>query len=258
MCTLGDGAAGLVSAMSGCSHLKSVTLSRISGPWRVLSRFILGIRGLTQLRRVSLRGNSFALATCEALAILIQTPDCNLTHISLSDNGIDDDGAKIIAASLKNNCKLLCLWISGNAITQTGYGSFSRILCDRSSLDATFHSNHTLNDLGSILHLPINPLLTFLNRGLDKKQVAVQKILLCHANLDMEPLLEWDLKVLPLAVTWFDRARNYARDDESNIYAQNEESNVDARKLSAVYQFVRALPMECIPSAAASGKRKRS
>ena len=41
----------------------------------------------------------------------------------------------------------------------------------------------------------------------------------------MGPFLEWNLKVLPIAISWFDRARGHAHDDESN--------NVDAKKLSA-------------------------
>ena len=40
--------------------------------------------------------------------------------------------------------------------------------------------------------------------------------------------------------------------------AQNDEVNVDSKKLSAIYQFARALPMMFVPSAnKVTGKRKR-
>jgi len=63
----------------------------------------------------------------------------------------------------------------------------------------------------------------------------------------MEPFLEWDLKVLPLAVSWFDQAR---------YHAQNDQSAIDAKKLSAINHFVRALPMMFVPlSKKANSKR---
>ena len=124
--------------------------------------------------------------------------------------------------------------------------------------------HHTLNCLGNpqedfegqeevaTVSLPakLSSLLA-LNRDTDKKRVAVRKILFHHNYLDMEPLLEWELKVLPIAVNWFHKAREYV--------GSNEGENVDARKLSAIYQFVRALPLMFLPpTKRASGKRKIS
>jgi hypothetical protein len=69
----------------------------------------------------------------------------------------------------------------------------------------------------------------------------------------MTPMLEWDLKVLPIAVGLFERAQEYnARDGGEN--------NVDAKKLSVIYQFVRALPLMFIPTTTSKdtgGKRRR-
>jgi len=65
----------------------------------------------------------------------------------------------------------------------------------------------------------------------------------------MEPFLEWDLKVLPLAINWFDKARAFSQNDD--------EENVDARQLSAIYQFARAVPLMFVQSPTnASTKRK--
>jgi len=79
-------------------------------------------------------------------------------------------------------------------------------------VNATSLSNHTLKNL-EVVNLPNNlSSLLELYHGTNKNQVATQKILRHHTHLDMEPFLEWDLKVLPIAVSWVDRAR----DDDQN------------------------------------------
>ena len=65
-----------------------------------------------------------------------------------------------------------------------------------------------------------------LNRGADKNQVAIEKIMLHHPHFDMEPFFEWDLKVLPFVVNWLHRARDI---DQKN------EWDIDAPKLSFIY-----------------------
>ena len=88
---------------------------------------------------------------------------------------------------------------------------FIKDLCNTSSVNATYLSNHTLKAVTSD-HLPADlSSLIELNNNRDKELVAVQKILRYHPHLDMEPFLEWDLKVLPLAVSWFDRARGLSK-----------------------------------------------
>mmetsp|Transcript_13925 Transcript_13925/g.25418 ORF Transcript_13925/g.25418 Transcript_13925/m.25418 type:complete len:392 (-) Transcript_13925:168-1343(-) len=256
-CTLENGGTAvlLASAVSSCTNLNSIKLNGYyDNDDDILGEFISGIRGLHQLRTLDLHWNNFGRASCEALATLLQDPNGNLTWIGLEKNRtIDDNCATVLTNSLKVNCKLesLCFSFSSNniAITDNGWDAFSQVLCNTSNVNATYLSNHTLNNLGRKVNLPVNlTSLLELNSGIDKRQVAVQKILRHHTHLDMEPFLEWDLKVLPLAVSWFDRAR---------VYAQNDESNVDARKLSAIYQFARALPIMFVPlhnKATAKGK----
>ena len=66
----------------------------------------------------------------------------------------------------------------------------------------------------------------------------------------MQPFFEWDLKVLPLAINWFERARSIEDTDETVI---------DKQKLGSIYQFIRAMPevFEPAPVAAGGEKRKR-
>jgi len=202
------------------------------------------IRGLNQLKNLDLSGNNFGRVGCEALATLLQDPNSNLCGLSLMNNiNIDDNCAIVLANSLMGNSKLIDLVFSGSrSITESGWNAFSAVLCDTSSVNATFCSNHTLQRIVYTDPLPTNLRdLLRLNNCSDEEQVAVKKILRCHSHLDMEPFLEWDLKVLPLVVNWFDKARAFSQND-------GEETNVDARKLSAIYQFARAVPLMFVPS----------
>ena len=61
----------------------------------------------------------------------------------------------------------------------------------------------------------------------------------------MEPLLQWELKFLPLAVNWFERAKpcttlSIYEDDEPLV---DESAEVfQSRVLTALFEFVRAAP----------------
>ena len=63
----------------------------------------------------------------------------------------------------------------------------------------------------------------------------------------MESLFEWnmegegerDLKALPYVVAWFERASEAVAGDEGG----EESYNIDERKLTAIYQFAKAMPL---------------
>ena len=77
----------------------------------------------------------------------------------------------------------------------------------------------------------------------------------------MEPLFEWDmevdrnLKALPFVVSWFQKAEEAVADEEGDSY------HVDQKKLSAIYQFAKAMPLLFVPGPtlvkAVDNKRKR-
>jgi len=243
-CTLGNGGTGvLTSAVTRCTNLADIGLLSCSIDDDILADFVSGIRGCHQLNVLDLSMNNFGRAGCEALATMLNDPNGNLRSLNLRNNNrIDDNCATILANSLKGNRKLRTMGLHGRAmpITESGWDAFSRVLCNTSSINATSLSNHTLRVLRAVNLPTILTSLLNLNIGRNKKQVAVQKILRHHAHLDMEPFLEWDLKVLPLVVSWFDRARD--SDPE------NSGAHVDTKKLSAIYQFATALPMMFVPS----------
>jgi len=71
----------------------------------------------------------------------------------------------------------------------------------------------------------------------------------------MTPLLHWGLKFLPLAVAWFERAKPctaltiYDEDPDLRRRVLNESDEAfESRKLTAMYEFVRGMPMEVVKS----------
>ena len=76
----------------------------------------------------------------------------------------------------------------------------------------------------------------------------------------MMPFFEWELKVLPIAIRWFDKAIGFAAtsqsismeeeddEDDSTPESRKEVANIETEKLSAIYQFVTAMPMFFVPT----------
>ena len=111
--------------------------------------------------------------------------------------------------------------------------------------------NHTVFWLGiSVYLLPpvVGSLLALNESSEDKRQVAIKKILKHHKHFDMQPFFEWDLKVLPIAIAWFEQAQSIAN---------NEEVGVGRHKLGAIYQFIRAMPEVFEPAPVAAGGERR-
>jgi hypothetical protein len=190
-----------------------------------------------------------------------------LEKLYLIGNNVGDKGALIFAHALATNRKLkeLSLWNSGT--TNEGLSGFSKVLCDTSSVNNTYLSNHTFESLGylpSNLPRDVRSLLALNGSSENKRQVAIEKILKYHRDFDMQPFFEWDLKVLPLAIKWFERARYVENDDRVNkssvLYFphSDDQEGINNHKLGAIYQFVRAMPEVVEPAPAAGEKRKRS
>ena len=122
------------------------------------------------------------------------------------------------------------------SITNVGWQAFSKVLCDTSSVNVTFLSNHTLYYLRYANEIRAMQPLLDLNRRDDKNEVAMIKILQHHDDFDMLPFFEWEFKCLPLVLNWLERASAYEM-------PQGFEPNIERRKLSTVYQFVRGMPL---------------
>ena len=160
---------------------------------------------------------------------------------------------------------------------------FSELLCNNSSINSLHSSNHTIDQL-------IIPgyrakhfrLLHHLNARTNKRHVAILKILRNIPNIDVSPLFGVDskddltLKSLPHVIAWFQRAseavafeedENSSMASDDNIFGPDSEVEVnydyrvEEKKLSAIYQFVRAMPLMFVPPShikVEDKKRKRT
>lgn len=273
-CDIINGGDYLVAkTLSRCTYLKKVTLGIMHISDSQLLPLIEAIRDHRMLEELELYGNSITNAGCQILATLLEDINSNLQYLNLYNNNIDSAGAKIIINSLSGNKQLRKLYLHGNRpmfdhnslIDQNVLDTLSQLLCKISSINDTFLSNHTLQYLPEV---DLRPLLK-LNAGTNKHHVAIKKVLKCHRNIVMPPLFdlakegENNLNALPLVVSWFSKAEEAIADEDEDgsvwhesLGEEEEDStdddsqgdyDLDARKLSAIYQFVQAMPLLFVP-----------
>ena len=81
---------------------------------------------------------------------------------------------------------------------------------------------------------------------LGSRIAAICKILRSHPDIDVETLFRWKMSCLPLIVDWLEKAEPYL------IHVHESTDVFKNRQLSAVYKFVRGMPL-----LAANGYRKQ-
>ena len=127
----------------------------------------------------------------------------------------------------------------------------SNALCDTSSVNNTYLSNHTLEDVGQHYgDLPSDvELYLDMNKCTNKRLVGMKKILKNHSHFDVKPLLsivrstgeedELGLGMLPLVISWLERIAPFSNQFEEN-------GTIEMRKLRVVYDFIHAMPESSI------------
>jgi len=226
-----------------------------------LSSIIEAIRGHHSLEDLNLNGiriehDGIGWDGCRVLKSLLEDPNCNIRRLNLSSNHINSDGAIVIASSLLKNRSLRTLDLHANQITLNDgvLYIFSKILCNTLSINQTYSSNHSLEDLS--INRRVQQLtdgkrlisLLELNKATNKGHVAIKKILLHHPDFDIEQFYQWDLdgerslKALPHLIAWYDRAKEAVADDDARGGAVNM-NQIENRKLTALYQFARDMPV---------------
>eukprot|EP00984_Skeletonema_dohrnii_P009299 scaffold3549_cov110-Skeletonema_dohrnii-CCMP3373.AAC.1 len=239
-------AAALSSGLAGLRSLKYLGL-RNSICDDALRNLVAAVTNKSTLEVLNLSENdSITAKGLSSLSILFQSERCCLRELNLCDMHIGDDGAEALAKGLVGNKSLKCLKFHDSFLTSarvgistTGWSAFTRLVCDTSSINNTYLSNHTLERIcGYNLEDGISPPdvehLLALNRRQDEAPLC--KILMNHPDLDMKLLFRWKLKFLPLIIAWLERARHsYVGDSSKRFHCRG-------RELSAAYQFIHGLP----------------
>ena len=173
----------------------------------------IALSNASSLSRLRLGDNSSVTpAGWMALSTLLR-PGSSLEELYLtSGNNINDETVIGFANVLVNNTstKTLKLGYSGSTITLMGWEAITNVLCNKSSIDSIYRSNHTLQNVGWVDNRP-DDLLSYLklNENDNKSEVARQKILQHHFlsgdNINIDEFLDMDMEVLPHAIAWIGR-----------------------------------------------------
>eukprot|EP00984_Skeletonema_dohrnii_P037425 scaffold39492_cov494-Skeletonema_dohrnii-CCMP3373.AAC.1 len=198
------------------------------------------------------------------LSASLQSESCCLENLDLCMTQIGDDGAEVLAHGLVGNktLKVLRLYVQDDSdifITAAGWSAFSKVLCDTSTINNTYLSNHTIIELWEGYREDLDEELGkdvafYLQLNLKHPQYAARcKILMSHTHLEMTALLQLELKCLPLAVDWFERAKPctalsiYEDDLSRRKQVLDEPEGVyQSRVLTALYEFVRGVPKKVL------------
>eukprot|EP00984_Skeletonema_dohrnii_P019943 scaffold9636_cov76-Skeletonema_dohrnii-CCMP3373.AAC.4 len=208
-----DGLKALALGLSRNSHLKVLNLSENTAITSV------GLRSLKQY---------------------FQSPSCALETLTLFAINFGDELACALAEALGQNKSVKSMRFDERGITTKGWKAFLKLICDSSSPNNVYLSNHTLSMLSGCRYTQPSSevqksILGWLkmNEECQTPNLAAKaKIMHFFPDLDMVPLIQWNLKFLPLVKSWFE-----------NTTSSNDEFEANIRELSAVYQFVRGLPL---------------
>jgi Leucine-rich repeat (LRR) protein len=243
----------------GPSNLRSLYLFSNDIDDECLHSLVGGLANCHSLTRLGLMENELITAIgLRSLATVFQSGRCSLEVLDLRGINIGDEGAIALADGLVGNTSLRNLFLClGSGVTNVGWAAFSKLLCDTSSINNTYLSNHTLQTIrwapwGEESLPGITPDVSkFLMLNQEHEKPAIDKILTSHSDFDMESFFQWKLKLLPVVVAWFTKAWPYRflwederlwGDDDSMCALRQSTPRFQSRCLSAIYKFVRGMP----------------
>uniref|UniRef100_A0A8C2B3M0 Uncharacterized protein n=1 Tax=Cyprinus carpio TaxID=7962 RepID=A0A8C2B3M0_CYPCA len=92
------------------------------------------IPGVINCRKALLAGCNVTAQSCTTVASALQSSNCVLRELDLSNNDLQDSGVKLISNGLKStNCRLEILRLSGCMVTEEGCGYLSSALSSNPS-----------------------------------------------------------------------------------------------------------------------------
>lgn len=101
------------------------------------------------------RNSSLGINTIASCAKLISNPLSNLRSLTMNESIFDDDKIRMIANALSQNKQsrlerldLIPEFALPCRVTKVGWNAILEVLCSRSSIEQTYHSNHKLFSLG--------------------------------------------------------------------------------------------------------------
>ncbi|KAL9185703.1 hypothetical protein ACHAXT_003480 [Thalassiosira profunda] len=177
------------------------------------------------LKTLGLSNNdSITKAGWRAVCRLLQRDGCMLERLDIERDAYVEGTASIFANALVGNSHLqsFSVALNGDGVPATEWTLLSSSLCDRTSIETIYSSNHTLEHLldpddrdddDEMVYesdLPYDLLVLLqLNRDHTKAEAARQKILRYHMQSDdgvnVDAFVRMELGTLPHAIAWAGR-----------------------------------------------------
>jgi len=218
-----EGMNGIAQGLTNNTSLKELNLNGCGGVtstcWASLSNAIKNNPALP-LKRLHISNSALRDEVAVSIASIL-IGNKSLKELTLGGNwDLRDEVLIELSNALANNKSLTTLDLGDIHVTterriiddqSAGIKALSCILCNSSSIDATFRSNHTLqivsmdviNDNYRSAVVPQLADMLQLNGNNDKFEVSRQKILRCHFHeYDTQEFVDMELEVLPHALAW--------------------------------------------------------
>lgn len=171
------------------------------------------------LSHLSIRGNiGITLYGWRGFSNCLRSPFCALEMLNIGGCDINGTSAGAILSALvgnSNSClQELHMPSHDRTLADTDWNLLSCLLCDKTSIDRTYFSNHQLHTVDMTLRYDINLIpsdiasLLAMNANMNKSEVWRAKILkyhYCGSNSDIRPFAQMSESVLPIAIEWIGR-----------------------------------------------------
>jgi hypothetical protein len=149
---------------------------------------------------------------------VLRNPNSALENLHLGYS-VNDQTILSFADALSTNGRLTKLrmhqFLGNTPVTHLGHDAFCHMLCNKSSIMTTFLSNHILRTISEDYDEQFLPedlvSLLKLNRENNASQASRLKIIQTHfsgSEINMQPFMDLDLSVKPLAIAWMVRDNN--------------------------------------------------
>jgi hypothetical protein len=244
------------------SNLRTLIVTGIAVGDAGLQALVPGLRNNKKLETF-ITPDQITAVGLRYLSPFLHSSSCSLCFLNVKCMRLGDEEATALADALKGNKSLETLYLrypedEECEVTGAGWSTFSKLLCDTSTINNTYLSNHTLTYVGAPNGMDDTPgnivgLLKMNAAVKNKKHLGSRdvmqcltrsKILMSHPDLDMQPLFVYKLKLLPLIMNWFRRSIVLCQlyDDKVGVWRESP-SKLRRRELSAVFKFVRDMPL---------------
>ena len=180
---------------------------------------------VARLETVDIVGcNATAGGTCAGLASIIRNDLSKLEVINLDGNPINDECVSVLCLSLKMNTSVRTIHLNDmDEITDDGWKLFDNLVCDRSSIENVYLSNHHLGgikghprDPSYINNLPGHTTRAYLkvirfltnDRFYDLTNGTWQRSVIFDWEggddcFNIQPFIDYDVEIMPYVLGFF-------------------------------------------------------